>query len=52
MRCALSELETADPEAASKLSIEKIIDIRNRVAEEMNHMASHGWYVARLADEH
>ena len=38
---ALSELEEADPEAASELNIEKIIEIRDRVAEEMKNMASH-----------
>ena len=41
LHCALSELKEADPEAASKLDIEKMIEIRDRVAEEMKHMASH-----------
>jgi putative hydrolase of the HAD superfamily len=35
LRCTLSELETADPVAASMLSIDKMIEIRNRVADEL-----------------
>jgi len=41
LRCALFELEKADIEAASMLDIEKMIEIRDRVAQEMKNMASH-----------
>lgn len=39
--CVLTELEKADPEVASSMNIEKMIEIRDRVAEEMKSKASH-----------